>query len=116
VYPQNILGNEHPQFGLARNSWLSGTSSWTYQAATQFILGVRPTYKGLIIDPCVPRSWDAYTVTRVFRNASYRITIKNPNHKCKGDIALRVDGLEIVGPVVPVFADGKDHRVEAVIQ
>jgi len=116
VYPQNILGNEHPQFGLARNSWLSGTSSWTYQAATQFILGVRPTYKGLIIDPCVPRSWDAYTVTRVFRNASYRITVKNPNHKCKGDIALKVDGLEIVGPVVPVFADGKDHRVEAVIQ
>ena len=39
VYPQNILGDEHPQFGLGRNSWLSGTSSWMYQAGTQYILG-----------------------------------------------------------------------------
>ena len=116
VYPQNILGNEHPQFGLARNSWLSGTSSWTYQAATQFILGIRPSYKGLCIDPCIPRDWDAFTVTRVFRNTTYRITVKNPHHKSKGDVALNVDGLEIVGAVVPVFADAKEHLVEAVIQ
>jgi cellobiose phosphorylase len=115
VYPQNILGNEHPQFGLARNSWLSGTSSWTYQAATQFILGIRPSYKGLCIDPCIPRDWDGFSVTRVFRNTTYRITVKNPRHKGKGDIALKVDGLEIVGPVVPVFADAKEHQVEAVI-
>jgi cellobiose phosphorylase len=115
VYPQNILGNEHPQFGLARNSWLSGTSSWTYQAATQFILGIRPSYKGLCIDPCIPRDWDGFTVTRLFRNTMYRITVKNPYHKSKGDIALKVDGLEIVGAVVPVFADAKEHQVEAVI-
>ena len=115
VYPQNILGNEHPQFGLARNSWLSGTSSWTYQAATQFILGIRPSYKGLCIDPCIPRDWDGFTVTRLFRNTMYRITVKNPYRKSKGDIALKVDGLEIVGAVVPVFADAKEHQVEAVI-
>ena len=54
MYPQNILGDEHPQFGLGRNSWLSGTASWMYQAGTQYILGVRPTYTGLLIDPCIP--------------------------------------------------------------
>ena len=57
VYPQNILGDEHPQFGLGRNSWLSGTASWMYQAGTQYILGVRPTYTGLLIDPCIPHDW-----------------------------------------------------------
>jgi cellobiose phosphorylase len=51
VYAQNILGDEHPQFGLARNSWLTGTASWCYQAATQWILGIRPHYDGLRIDP-----------------------------------------------------------------
>jgi cellobiose phosphorylase len=116
VYPQNILGNEHPQFGLARNSWLSGTSSWTYQAATQYILGVMPTYRGLRIDPCIPSSWKEYRVKRVFRNSSYSIHVSNPMHKSKGTIALEVDGIKIEGNVVPAFANGKDHKVEAVIQ
>ncbi|HUW95508.1 MAG TPA: glycosyl transferase, partial [Anaerolineae bacterium] len=58
VYPENILGDEHPLFGLARNSWLTGTASWAYQAATQYILGIRPTYEGLLIDPCIPAEWD----------------------------------------------------------
>ena len=60
VYPQNILGDEHPQFGLARNSWLSGTASWTYQAGTQYILGIRPTFDGLMVDPCIPHAWDGF--------------------------------------------------------
>ena len=54
VYAQNILSNEHPQFGLGRNSWLSGTASWCYQAATQWILGVRAEYEGLRVDPLHP--------------------------------------------------------------
>ncbi len=54
VYAQNILGDEHPQFGLGRNSWLSGTASWCYQAGTQWILGIRPEYNGLRVDPCIP--------------------------------------------------------------
>ena len=115
VYPQNILGNEHPQFGLARNSWLSGTSSWAYQAATQFILGIRPSYSGLLVDPCIPREWDGFTMVRVFRNATYRIQVKNPRHKNRGVVSLEIDGKKIDGAVAPVFSDGKDHEIEAVI-
>jgi len=70
-YPQNILGDEHPQFGLARNSWLSGTSSWTYQAATKYILGILPTYQGLQINPCIPNDWPGFSVTRLFRGVKY---------------------------------------------
>jgi cellobiose phosphorylase len=84
VYAQNILGDEHPQFGLGRNSWLSGTASWCYQAGTQWILGIRPEYNGLRIDPCIPASWDGFTATRRFRGKQYQITVHNPKHVCKG--------------------------------
>ena len=115
VYPQNILGDEHPQFGLARNSWLSGTASWAYQAGTQYILGVRPTYEGLQINPCIPRQWDGFKVTREFRNAVYEIEVKNPDHVRKGVKSVRVDGKEIKGNMVPVFGDGKTHQVEVIM-
>jgi len=115
VYPQNILGDEHPQFGLARNSWLTGTASWIYQAATQYILGIMPTYEGLQIDPCIPRNWDGFRITRVFRNALYQIEVQNPDHVCKGVKAVRVDGKEIRGNIVPIFGEGKTHRVEVIM-
>jgi cellobiose phosphorylase len=115
VYPQNILGDEHPQFGLARNSWLTGTASWMYQAGTQYLLGVRPTYDGLRIDPCIPAAWDGFTVTRVFRGATYQITVRNPDHVCKGVASLEVDGQPLDGNIVPIFADGGEHRVVVVL-
>lgn len=111
VYAQNILGDEHPQFGLGRNSWLSGTSSWTYQAATQYILGVRPVHDGLVIDPCIPSTWDGYTVTRKFRGATYRITVRNPDHVSKGVANLTLNGEELGGITVPVQAAGTEHEV-----
>jgi len=112
VFPQNILGDEHPQFGLARNSWLTGTASWAYQAATHFILGLRPMYEGLLIDPCIPSRWDGFKATRQFRGAVYQIEVVNPHHICKGVTSVKVDGQEIAGNVVPVFGDGKTHHVE----
>ncbi len=111
-YPQNILGDEHPQFGLARNSWLSGTSSWTYQAATKHIMGVLPRHKGLEINPCIPKNWGGFTALRKFRGATYDITVKNPNHVSKGVKSMKIDGQEVKGFIAPIFADGKTHKVE----
>ncbi len=115
VYPQNILGDEHPQFGLARNSWLSGTASWMYQAATQYILGIRPTYQGLCIDPCIPAAWDGFHVRREFRAAIYDITVSNPRHVCKGVALIVADGQQIDGCVVPILEAGKRHRVKVTL-
>lgn len=112
VYPQNILGDEHPQFGLARNSWLSGTSSWTYQAATQYILGVRAGYQGLTVDPCIPSGWDGFSVQRRYRGTWYNIQVHNPKHVCKGVVKLRVDGEELKGRLIPTFTAGTTHAVE----
>jgi cellobiose phosphorylase len=115
VYPQNILGNEHPEFGLARNSWLSGTASWSYQAATRHILGLRPHYQGLEVDPCIPKAWDGFQVTREFRGATYAIEVRNPAHVCKGVKSITVDGKAQAGRYVPVFGDGRVHKVEVVL-
>jgi cellobiose phosphorylase len=104
VYPQNILGDEHPQFGLARNSWLTGTASWMYQAGTQYILGIRPTYEGLMIDPCLPETWDGFTAVRYFRGVRYEISVDNPEHISRGVQQMTVNGQLISGNVVEATA------------
>jgi cellobiose phosphorylase len=114
VYAQNILGNEHPLFGLARNSWLSGTASWCYQAGVKHILGIMPAYAGLEVNPCIPKAWDGFSVQRRFRGAEYAITVKNPNHVSKGVRSVTVDGKPIEGSVVPAFTSGT-HTVEVVM-
>lgn len=110
-YPQNILGDEHPQFGLGRNSWLSGTASWTYQAATQYILGIRPDHDGLVIDPCIPSDWESFEVVRRFRGADYRIQVRNPAHVSCGVARLTVDGRDLNGTLVSLLGPG-EHLVE----
>lgn len=111
VYPQNILSDEHPQFGLARNSWLSGAASWMYQAATQYMLGIQPTYAGLRIDPCISPGWDGFMAWRQFRRARYNITVENPQHVSRGVKTVIVDGQAIEGNLLPVFMDGRTHEV-----
>jgi len=115
VYPQNILGDEHPQFGLARNSWLTGTASWTYQAGLQYILGVRPEYDGLRIDPCIPKEWKGFSVKRRFRDSVYQINITNPEGVCKGIKSIMVDGEVLLGTLVPIFGDGELHTVDVMM-
>lgn len=113
-YPQNILGDEHPQFGLGRNSWLSGTASWTYQAVTKYILGIRPEFKGLRIDPCIPKNWKDFSVSRKFRGAEYKIHVQNPDCVSKGVKELRVDGKLLEQAIVPLF-DGGIHTVDVIL-
>jgi cellobiose phosphorylase len=112
VYAQNVLGDEHPQFGLGRNSWLSGTASWCYHAATQWILGIRPEFEGLRIDPCIPKDWDGFSVERKFRGKIYRILVHNPLHVSKGVVKMSVDGNALSGSLIPMNLPGMEHAVE----
>jgi cellobiose phosphorylase len=113
-YPQNILGKEHKQFGMGRNAWLSGTSSWTYVAGTQYILGIKPGLKGLEIDPCIPKAWPEYSVRRRYRGATYNIKVSNPNGVSKGVASITLNGKAIEGQVLPIMAEG-EHQVEVVL-
>ncbi|MDI9419060.1 MAG: hypothetical protein QM399_02670, partial [Bacillota bacterium] len=69
-------------------------------------------YDGLRIDPCIPQEWTGYRVRRHFRNAVYDITVKNPRQVMRGVAKIIVDGTSIAGNIIPVFGDGKAHRVE----
>ncbi len=109
VYAQMVAGKDAYKPGEAKNSWLTGTASWNYYAITQFILGLKPGYDGLQIDPCIPHDWNGFKVTRVFRNASYHIEVKNPNHVSKGVKQITVDGTAVKGNIIPI-ADG-EHQV-----
>jgi cellobiose phosphorylase len=115
VFAQMIAGKDAPTHGEAKNSWLTGTAAWTYYTATQWILGIRTEYDGLRVDPCIPRSWNGFTVQRKFRNAVYQITVKNPKHVSKGVKEIVVDGEKFDGTVLPPFADGKSHDVTVIM-
>jgi cellobiose phosphorylase len=113
VYAQMIAGPDAPVFGEAKNSWLTGTAAWTFVAASQGILGIRPAYGGLEIDPCIPRAWKGFTVTRRFRGTEYRITVKNPRGASKGVTRLMVDGREVPGNIIPLAATENAVEVTA---
>jgi cellobiose phosphorylase len=116
VYAQNILGDEHPQFGLGRNSWLSGTASWCYQAGTQWILGIRAEYEGLRIDPCIPSKWDGFKATRLYRGTRHNITVKNPQHVCKGVAKITVNGSQVTGSLIRADAYAGLHEVNVEVE
>lgn len=114
-FAQNILGDEHPKFGLARNSWLTGTASWAYQAAVQYILGIKPTYKGLKINPCIPPNWQNFSIKRNFRKAEYHITFDNPDSVCAGIKSIELDNQFIESNILPIFSDNKIHDVKVTL-
>lgn len=116
VYSQFITGIDHPnRFGRARNSWLTGTASWGFVSVSQYILGVRPDYDGLIVSPAIPKEWDGFKVKRVFRGATYEIEVKNPNHVESGVKSLIVDGKAIEGNLVPTAPSGTTVKVEVTL-
>ncbi len=106
VYSQMVAGADACTPGEAKNSWLTGTAAWTFVNVSQHILGVYPTHKGLSIDPCVPKGFGDFTLTRKFREGIYRIKVENPDNVEKGVKSLTVDGKSVEGCIVP-YVEGK---------
>ncbi len=115
VYPQMIAGAEASRPGEAKNSWLTGTAAWSWVAATQYILGIRPEYDGLRVDPCIPSSWDGFRVRRRFRGVLYDIEVRNPDRVSAGVVELVVDGTRVDGNVVPPADSAGVHTVTATL-
>ena len=115
VYSQMIAGKDAYKPGEAKNSWLTGTASWNYFAITQYILGIRPEYDGLLIDPCIPSSWRKFRVKRRFRGAIYDIVINNPKGKMKGVKQIIVNGEKLEGSFIPAMLAGSTYKVEVIM-
>ncbi len=111
VYAQTVAGKSAPIPGEGKNSWLTGTASWSYVAASQHILGIRAEIEGLRINPCIPGDWRSFVVHRRFRGAEYRIEVVNPNGSGFGVAKIEVNGKAIDGNLVPVADAGTVTRV-----
>jgi N,N'-diacetylchitobiose phosphorylase len=111
-YCQFIMGRDHAAHGRARHPFMTGSAGWAYFAATRYMLGVRPEFDRLTVDPCVPGDWDGFEVVRRWRGAVYRIRVENPAHVEKGVKSIEVDGLP--ADCVPAF-EGGEHRVKVVM-
>jgi len=111
VYAQMIAGRDAKFHGEAKNSWLTGTAAWTFVNISQYILGVYPTHTGLSINPCVPKGFGDFTLTRKFREGTYHITVKNPEDVEKGVVAMTVNGKPVSGCVIPYEKGRTDYEV-----
>ena len=110
VYCQTTAGRDAYVPGEAKNSWLSGTAAWTFVSVSQYILGLRPDYEGLLVDPCLPDSVTGYTATRRYRGCDYRITVERGANK-----GVVVDGKPIEGKRVPHVEGRKECAVEVTV-
>ncbi len=113
-YCQFIMGKDHTAYGRARHPWLTGSAGWNYTAATKYILGIRPSYNGLVIDPCIPPDWDGFEVTRKWRGATYHIRVSNPGKAEKGVCSVKLNGNVIEEPI-PIQPAGSLNEIEVVM-
>ena len=104
TYCQFIMGRDHSAFGRARHPFMTGSSGWAYYAATRYMLGIRPEFDRLTVDPCIPAEWDGFEAERSWRGALYRIRVRNPRHMEKGVREIRVDGEKAA--FIPAFEEG----------
>ncbi len=114
VVCQSAHARYSPKHGTSRIPWLSGSAAWTYYAITQYILGVKPEYEGLRIDPCIPSGWKEFTVKRIFRGKSFDIKVQNDNSVQKGVNKIILNGEEIHGNLI-TMDNMKDHNEVRVI-
>lgn len=112
-YCQFVSGHDHASFGEAHHPFMTGSGGWSYFAATQYMLGVRPDFDHLVVDPCIPHTWDGFAVERCWRGAIYSITVENPQHICKGVQEIYVDGVRCAS--IPCIAPGSRAAVRVVM-
>jgi len=114
VYAQMIAGKEAVRAGEAKNSWLTGTAAWNFVAVSQYLLGVRPDFDGLVVDPQIGPDVPEFTVTRVARGATYVVSVTNSG--ARGSRAtLVVDGTPIAGNLVPYAPAGATVHIQATL-
>ena len=112
-YCQFISGKDHTTYGRAHHPFMTGSGGWSYFAATHYMLGIRPGFEELIVDPCIPSAWDGFKVTRGFRGATYEIEVKNESHVEKGVKKILLDGAEV--EKIPVCEAGTTHTVTVIM-
>lgn len=116
VLAEYLVGPEHPYlYGEGAFTWITGSSGWSFMAATEWILGIKRDYAGLRIDPAIPHYWKSFKVTRVFRGDTYEVEVANPKGVESGVKEIIVDNKKIKGTLIKPFKDGKTHKVRVIM-
>lgn len=112
-YCQFVVGRDHTAFGRARHPFMTGSGGWAYFSTTRYMLGIRPDFEHLTIDPCIPADWKEFSAVRRWRGAEYKIHVENPDGVMKGVQELYLDGEKVER--IPVMAQGSRHDVRVVM-
>lgn len=100
VTPGNSDGPDSPHYGRGGWTWYTGSAAWFYRVSTEWLLGIRPTWDGLIVQPCLPPHWPGFSATRVFRRCTYHIQVQRDRHLKPGQQVLFINGRpHPVGPL-----------------
>jgi cellobiose phosphorylase len=115
VTPGNVDGPDSRRYREGGWTWYTGSAAWLFRVGSEWLLGIRPEWDGLRVDPCIPANWDEFHVKRRFRNATYEISVRNPRHVSSGVSKMTLDGGEVEGNLLPALGDGKAHVVEVTL-
>ncbi len=96
VLPGNVEGPASPQHGRASWTWYTGSAQWLHRVVTQWVLGVRPEWDGLRIDPCLPDGWTGARMTRPYRGALLDLQITRALDRTgDGRVEILFDGARL---------------------
>lgn len=112
-YCQFIVGRDHTAFGRARHPFMTGTGGWAYFSVTRYMLGIRPDFESLTVDPCIPADWKEFQVQREWRGAVYHITVQNPEGVMKGVKEILLNGEKT--DKIPVQKRGSEAHVTVIM-
>ncbi len=100
-YGQFVEGKDSPRHGRAHVHWLTGTASTVMVGSVEGIMGMRPDFYGLRIDPAIPSDWKSYEVSKDFRGKHLSITVNNPNGAESGVKSIVLNGKELEDNYIP---------------
>ena len=113
VLPGNVDGPQSPLFGRAGWTWYTGSAAWLHRVVSEWVLGVRPEWDGLRIDPCLPEGWSGARMSRNWRGATWEIVINTESHLSQ--TRVEIDGCLLDGNLIKPEQPGKRHVVRVTV-
>jgi cellobiose phosphorylase len=112
VVPGNVDGPLSDKPGRAGWTWYTGSAAWLNRVSLEWIVGIRPRWDGLLIDPCPPRSLGRVKVSRRFRGVLVEVSFDAAACDVTRQAVLVVDGVRRSGPNLIGFADIESARAQ----
>ncbi len=101
VLPGNVDGPLSDKPGRAGWTWYTGSAAWLNKVSLEWMLGVRPVFGGLMIDPCPPAELGRVRVKRTWRGREVVVEFDSSAFRSGAAPTLMVNGSPMSGNVLP---------------